>query len=110
MGIESVRKYFDIEDPRYINKLESERFLRQDLCTDSQLPLRMLCGRVDRLDKESLSDKTVLTVVDYKTSTAPSKPHLIDQAFQQLAMYAVLLVRDDDYSPDVVKGRLLYLG
>merc|ERR1712060_755981 len=70
----------------------------------------MLVGRVDRLDVEQNANQTVLTVVDYKTGRAPQHPDDIDEAFRQLAIYAVLEVRDEGYTPEVVKGKLLYLA
>jgi len=109
--VEAVRKYFLIEDPRLVHMVHSERYLSTEFITDTQLPLGSLCGRLDRLDREPSSDgQNVFTVVDYKTGRAPKSPALVSDAFQQLAMYAVLLVRDKLYGPDVVRGKLLYLG
>ncbi|WP_232524914.1 RecB family exonuclease [Nocardioides mangrovicus] len=96
---EVVRRWFTLEDPRGFEPLMREELVEAVL--DDGLLLR---GVVDRIDEAA--DGTV-TVVDYKTGSAPP-PEREGGAMFQLRFYALLLWLTREQEP--ARLRLLYLG
>lgn len=96
---DSVRRYFDLEDPRTIEPAEREVYVEALL--ESKLLLR---GFVDRLDVNDAGD---IRVNDYKTGTSP-REGFETRALFQLKFYALALWRTRGVVPRVL--RLVYLG
>ncbi|MCW2813643.1 MAG: hypothetical protein JWN84_1098 [Nocardioides sp.] len=96
---ESVRRWFDLEDPRRIEPAERELYVETLL--DSKLLLR---GFVDRVDE---SPDGALRVVDYKSGRSP-REGFETKALFQLRFYALALWRTRGVVPRVLQ--LVYLG
>ncbi len=96
---ESVRRWFDLEDPRRIEPAERELYVETLL--DSKLLLR---GFVDRVDE---APDGALRVVDYKSGRSPREGFEAKALFQ-LRFYALALWRTRGVVPRVLQ--LVYLG
>lgn len=96
---ESLRGYFDLEDPRRLEPSEREVYIETLL--DSKLMLR---GFVDRID---VAQDGSLRVVDYKTGRAPAVG-FEGRAMFQMRFYALILWRTRGVVPALLQ--LIYLG
>ena len=96
---ESVRRWFDLEDPRRIEPAARELYVETLL--DSKLLLR---GFVDRVDE---APDGALRVVDYKSGRSPREGFEAKALFQ-LRFYALALWRTRGVVPRVLQ--LVYLG
>jgi putative RecB family exonuclease len=96
---ESLRGYFDLEDPRRLEPAEREVYVEALL--DSKLLLR---GFVDRLDVSAAGE---IRVVDYKTGKAPPEAYE-GRALFQMKFYALVLWRTRGVVPAMLQ--LVYLG
>jgi putative RecB family exonuclease len=96
---ESLRSYFDLEDPRRLEPAEREVYVEALL--DSKLLLR---GFVDRID---VAPDGALRVVDYKTGRSPGIG-FEGKALFQLRFYALIIWRTRGVVP--TRLQLIYLG
>jgi putative RecB family exonuclease len=96
---ESVRAYFELEDPRRLEPAERELYVEALL--DSRLLLR---GFVDRID---VAPDGAIRVVDYKTSSSPGVGFEAKALFQ-MRFYALVLWRTRGVVPKLLQ--LIYLG
>jgi putative RecB family exonuclease len=96
---ESLRSYFDLEDPRRLEPAEREVYVEALL--DSKLLLR---GFVDRID---VAPDGALRVVDYKTGRSPGVG-FEGKALFQLRFYALVIWRTRGVVPR--RLQLIYLG
>ncbi|MFB9314720.1 RecB family exonuclease [Nocardioides plantarum] len=96
---ESVRRYFDLEDPRRLEPAEREVYVEALL--DSRLLLR---GYIDRVD---VAPDGATRLSDYKSGKAPQQGFEARAMFQ-LRFYALVLWRTRGVVPTVLQ--LLYLG
>ena len=92
----SVCGYFQIEDPRQIEVLATERFISTEV---NGVPVR---GIVDRLERDVFGD---VVVADYKTGKVPA-PWFRESKNRQLVMYAAMIEQVDGERP--AEGRLLF--
>lgn len=95
----SVRRYFDLEDPRRLEPDGREVYVETLL--DSKLLLR---GFIDRVD---VASDGAVRLVDYKTGKGP-REGFETRALFQLRFYALVLWRTRGVVPRVLQ--LLYLG
>jgi putative RecB family exonuclease len=96
---ESLRGYFDLEDPRRLEPAEREVYVEALL--DSRLLLR---GFVDRID---VAPDGALRVVDYKTGCSPGVG-FEGKALFQMRFYALVIWRTRGIVPALLQ--LIYLG
>ncbi|MCW2847399.1 MAG: hypothetical protein JWR90_1373 [Marmoricola sp.] len=96
---ESLRGYFDLEDPRRLEPAEREVYVEALL--DSKLLLR---GFVDRID---VAPDGALRVVDYKTGRSPGVG-FESRALFQMRFYALVIWRTRGVVPALLQ--LIYLG
>ncbi len=96
---ESLRSYFDLEDPRRIEPAEREVYVEALL--DSRLLLR---GFVDRID---VAPDGAVRVVDYKTGRSPGVGFEAKALFQ-MRFYALVIWRTRGVVPTLLQ--LIYLG
>jgi putative RecB family exonuclease len=96
---ESLRGYFDLEDPRRLEPAERETYVEALL--DSRLLLR---GFVDRID---IASDGALRVVDYKTGRSPAVGQE-SKAMFQMRFYALVIWRTRGVVPALLQ--LIYLG
>ncbi len=96
---ESLRSYFDLEDPRRLEPTERELYVETLL--DSRLLLR---GFVDRID---VAPDGAVRVVDYKTGRSPGVG-FESRALFQMRFYALVIWRSRGVVPTLL--RLIYLG
>ncbi len=96
---ESLRSYFDMEDPRRLEP--SERELYVEALLDSRLLLR---GFVDRID---VAPDGAIRVVDYKTGRSPAEGQE-SRALFQMRFYALVIWRTRGVVPALLQ--LIYLG
>ncbi len=96
---DSLRAYFDLEDPRWLEPAERELYVETLL--DSRLLLR---GFVDRVD---IAPDGAIRVVDYKTGRSPAVG-FEGKALFQMRFYALVLWRTRGVVPSLL--RLVYLG
>ncbi len=96
---ESLRAYFDLEDPRRLEPAEREVYVEALL--DSRLLLR---GFVDRID---VAPDGAIRVVDYKTGSSPGVGFEA-QALFQMRFYALVIWRTRGVVPKLLQ--LIYLG
>lgn len=96
---EMVRRYFTLEDPRWLEPADREMYVEAAL--ESGLTLR---GYVDRLDVAPSGD---VRVVDYKTGSAPNEA-FEGRALFQMKFYALVLWRLHGQVPRLLQ--LIYLG
>jgi putative RecB family exonuclease len=96
---ESLRGYFDLEDPRRLEPAEREVYVEALL--DSRLLLR---GFVDRID---IAPDGAIRVVDYKTGRSPGVG-FESRALFQMRFYALVLWRTRGVVPTLLQ--LIYLG
>jgi putative RecB family exonuclease len=96
---ESLRSYFDLEDPRRLEPAEREVYVEALL--DSKLLLR---GFVDRID---VAPDGALRVVDYKTGRSPGVG-FEGKALFQMRFYALVIWRTRGVLPRLLQ--LIYLG
>jgi putative RecB family exonuclease len=96
---ESVRAYFDLEDPRRLEPAERELYVEALL--DSRLLLR---GFVDRVD---VAPDGAVRVVDYKSGASPGVG-FEGKALFQMRFYALVLWRTRGVVPKLLQ--LIYLG
>ncbi len=96
---ESLRGYFDLEDPRRIEPAEREVYVEALL--DSRLLLR---GFVDRID---VAPDGSIRVVDYKTGHSPGIG-FESKALFQMRFYALVIWRTRGVVPKLLQ--LIYLG
>ena len=96
---ESLRGYFDLEDPRRLEPAEREVYVETLL--DSRLLLR---GFVDRID---VAPDGALRVVDYKTGRSPGVGFEARALFQ-MRFYALVIWRTRGVVPALLQ--LIYLG
>jgi putative RecB family exonuclease len=96
---ESLRGYFDLEDPRRLEPAEREVYVEALL--DSRLLLR---GFVDRID---IAPDGALRVVDYKTGHSPGVG-FEGKALFQMRFYALVIWRTRGVVPALLQ--LIYLG
>lgn len=96
---ESLRGYFDLEDPRRLEPVERELYVETLL--DSRLLLR---GFVDRID---VAPDGALRVVDYKTGRSPAVG-FEGKALFQMRFYALVIWRTRGVVPALLQ--LIYLG
>ena len=95
----SVRRYFDLEDPRRLEPAEREVYVEALL--DSRLLLR---GYIDRVE---VAPDGAIRISDYKSGKGP-KEGFEARALFQLRFYALVLWRTRGVVPKVLQ--LLYLG
>jgi putative RecB family exonuclease len=95
----SVRRYFDLEDPRRLEPAEREVYVEALL--DSKLLLR---GFIDRVE---VAGDGAVRISDYKTGKGPQEGFEARALFQ-LRFYALVLWRNRGVVPRVLQ--LLYLG
>lgn len=96
---ETLRKYFDLEDPRRLEPAERELYV--ETLTDTKLLLR---GVVDRVD---VAPDGAIRVVDYKSGNSASEM-FEGKALFQLKFYALVLWRMRGVVPK--RLQLIYLG
>ncbi len=96
---DSVRRWFDLEDPRVLEPAGRELYVETVL--ESKLLLR---GVVDRLD---VAADGAVRIVDYKTGSSPPVGREAGALFQ-LRFYALVLWRTRGVVPSHL--RLVYLG
>jgi putative RecB family exonuclease len=96
---ESVRAYFELEDPRRLEPAERELYIEALL--DSRLLLR---GFVDRID---VAPDGAIRVVDYKSGSSPGVG-FEGKALFQMRFYALVLWRTRGVVP--ARLQLIYLG
>lgn len=96
---ESLRGYFDLEDPRRLEPAEREVYVEALL--DSRLLLR---GFVDRID---IAPDGSIRVVDYKTGHSPGIG-FESKALFQMRFYALVIWRTRGVVPRLLQ--LIYLG
>jgi putative RecB family exonuclease len=96
---ESLRGYFDLEDPRRLEPAEREVYVEALL--DSRLLLR---GFVDRID---VAPDGSIRVVDYKTGHSPGIG-FESKALFQMRFYALVIWRTRGVVPTLLQ--LIYLG
>jgi putative RecB family exonuclease len=96
---ESLRGYFELEDPRRLEPAERELYVEALL--DSKLLLR---GFVDRID---IAPDGAIRVVDYKTGRSPGVGYE-GKALFQMRFYALVIWRTRGVVPALL--RLVYLG
>ena len=96
---ESLRGYFDLEDPRRLEPAERELYVEALL--DSKLLLR---GFVDRID---IAADGAVRVVDYKTGHSPGVG-FEGKALFQMRFYALVIWRTRGVVPALLQ--LIYLG
>ncbi|MBU2697392.1 PD-(D/E)XK nuclease family protein [Pimelobacter sp. 30-1] len=96
---ETLRRYFDLEDPRRLEPAERELYV--ETLTDTKLLLR---GVVDRVD---VAPDGAIRVVDYKTGASPSEMFEGKVLFQ-LKFYALVIWRTRGVVPKLLQ--LIYLG
>ena len=96
---ESLRGYFDLEDPRRLEPAEREVYVEALL--DSRLLLR---GFVDRID---VAPDGAVRVVDYKTGRSPGVGFEARALFQ-MRFYALVIWRTRGVVPTLLQ--LIYLG
>jgi putative RecB family exonuclease len=96
---DSLRAYFDLEDPRRLEPAERELYVETLL--DSRLLLR---GFVDRVD---IAPDGAIRVVDYKTGRSPGVG-FEGKALFQMRFYALVIWRTRGVVPSLL--RLVYLG
>ncbi len=96
---ESLRAYFDLEDPRRLEPAEREVYVEALL--DSRLLLR---GFVDRID---VAPDGSVRVVDYKTGNSPGVG-FESKALFQMRFYALVIWRTRGVVPTLLQ--LIYLG
>ena len=94
-----VRRYFDLENPEFLEPRERE--MRLEVSLPTGLRLR---GYVDRLD---VAPDGPMRVVDYKTGKSPH-PRFEAKAKFQIFFYAVMIWRDLGVVP--TRLQLVYLG
>jgi putative RecB family exonuclease len=94
-----VKRYFDLENPEFLEPRERE--MRLEVSLPTGLRLR---GYVDRLD---VAPDGQIRVVDYKTGKSPH-PRFEDKAKFQIFFYAVMIWRDLGVVP--ARLQLIYLG
>jgi len=92
----SVRRYFEMEDPRSINVVSTEEYVEAEV---EGVPLR---GIIDRLEYDMLDD---LVVTDYKNGKVPL-PRYRAPKMRQLNLYAALVEASRGERP--VAGRLVF--
>jgi putative RecB family exonuclease len=95
----ALERYFDLEDPRFLEPAERELYVETVL--DSKLLLR---GFVDRLD---VAPGGEIRVVDYKTGRAPGEAFEAKALFQ-MKFYALVIWRTRGVVPKLLQ--LIYLG
>jgi putative RecB family exonuclease len=96
---ESLRGYFELEDPRRLEPAERELYVEALL--DSKLLLR---GFVDRID---VAADGAVRVVDYKTGRSPGVG-FESKALFQMRFYALVIWRTRGVVPALLQ--LIYLG
>ena len=96
---ETLRRYFDLEDPRRLEPAERELYV--ETLTDTKLLLR---GVVDRVD---VAPDGAIRIVDYKTGNAVSEMFEGKVLFQ-LKFYALVIWRTRGVVPKMLQ--LIYLG
>jgi len=96
---ESLRSYFDLEDPRRLEPAEREVYVEALL--DSRLLLR---GFVDRID---VAPDGAIRVVDYKSGSSPGVGFEARALFQ-MRFYALVIWRTRGVVPKLLQ--LIYLG
>src|SRR5680860_686306 len=96
---ESLRGYFELEDPRRLEPAEREVYVEALL--DSRLLLR---GFVDRID---VAPDGAVRVVDYKTGRSPGVG-FEGKALCQMRFYALVIWRTRGVVPTLLQ--LIYLG
>ena len=96
---QSLRGYFDLEDPTRLEPAEREVYVEALL--DSRLLLR---GFVDRID---VAPDGALRVVDYKTGRSP-REGFEGRALFQMRFYALVIWRTRGVVPALLQ--LIYLG
>lgn len=96
---ESLRGYFELEDPRRLEPAEREVYVEALL--DSKLLLR---GFVDRID---VAPDGAVRVVDYKTGRSPGVG-FESKALFQMRFYALVIWRTRGVVPALLQ--LIYLG
>lgn len=96
---ESLRTYFDLEDPTRLEPAERELYV--ETLTDAKVLLR---GVVDRID---VAPDGAIRVVDYKTGPSPQEMWE-GKALFQLKFYALVLWRMRGVVPTMLQ--LIYLG
>ena len=104
-ALETANRYFQLEDPRFIEPLDRERWVKLDITDASrpEVPIEVR-GVVDRIDPRG--DGTA-RIVDYKTGNAPPVQYA-DSAFFALKIYALIISESTGWTPSQI--RLLYLG
>ena len=104
-ALETANRYFQLEDPRFIEPLDRERWVKLAITDASrpEYPIEVR-GVVDRLD---LRGDGTARIVDYKTGNAPPVQYA-DSAFFALKIYALIVSESTEWTPSQI--RLLYLG
>tara|TARA_B100000427_G_C15498184_1_gene590796 strand:- start:102 stop:1154 length:1053 start_codon:yes stop_codon:yes gene_type:complete len=92
-----LTQYLSIENPREVNAIENERWVRGAL---NDLNLR---GILDRMDKDKEEN---LIIVDYKSGKAPNAKYK-EQRFFAMKLYALLIKNELGIMPKELK--LIYL-
>lgn len=96
---ESVRSYFDLEDPTRLEPADRELYV--ETLTEAKVLLR---GVVDRVD---VAPDGAIRIVDYKTGPSPQEMWE-GKALFQLKFYALVLWRMRGVVPSMLQ--LIYLG
>ena len=133
-ALQLLQNYYQVEDPRQVqrpNPLRREIWLHAHLTLDPKLGSTShqkpdmipsspetfyVRGIVDRLDMVKEDKGVALKIVDYKTGKAPnlkySKPmndSIVEEAFYQLKVYALLLKEKNTDGPSLHSMNLRYL-
>jgi hypothetical protein len=133
-ALQLLQNYYQVEDPRQVqrpNPLRREIWVQAHLSVDPVLGSTSrekpdtipsspetfyIRGIVDRLDMVREDKGVALKIVDYKTGKAPmlkyTKPvndRIMEEAFYQLKVYALLLKEKTDDGPTLNSMNLRYL-
>jgi putative RecB family exonuclease len=133
-ALQLLQNYYQVEDPRQVqrpNPLRREIWLHANLTLDPRFGSTSrekpevippepetfyVRGIVDRLDMIKQGKGVALKIVDYKTGKAPtlkySQPvneRIVEEAFYQLKIYALLLKEKTDDGPSLNPMALRYL-
>ena len=109
-AFETIRSYFQIEDPSLLTPLGCEQRVAAEIsaasAADAAIPIT---GTIDRLDAGG--SEGGLVVIDYKTGRSPPA-RFREGAFFQLEIYALLLRETGKWDPSSGPAtlRLIFLG
>ena len=97
---ESVTGWFSMENPNRFDPHDREVYMHARIAGVT------VHGFIDRLDRVKTADGEIWYITDYKTGRPP-KPEYADEAFFQLAVYALLVQATMGVTPHQL--RLLYV-